>query len=107
LRRALAVTTKQRVASNPDIPTVSEAGVPGYAFFAWDALYAPKGTPAEILDKLNAITAKVLADPQVRAQLEARGAEPAPTTRQGLREFAQEEYERLGKVVQTAGATID
>lgn len=105
--RALAVTTKERVASNPDIPTVSEAGVPGYAFFAWDALYAPKGTPAAVLDKLNATVAKVLAEPEVRAQLEARGAEPAPTSREGLRAFAQEEYERLGKVVKSAGATID
>lgn len=105
--RALAVTTKERVASNPDIPTVAEAGVPGYSFFAWDALYAPKGTPPAILDKLNAAVNKVLAEPALRAQLEARGAEPAATTREGLRAFAKEEYERLGTVVKTAGARID
>ena len=48
--RALAVTTPERVASNPDIPTMSEAGVKGYEFFAWDGLYAPKGTPVAVLD---------------------------------------------------------
>jgi len=105
--RALAVTTRERLASNPEIPTVAEAGVPGYAFFAWDALYAPKGTPAAVLDRLNAAVHKVLAQPEMRAQLESRGAQPAPTTREGLRAFSNEEYERLGKVVRTAGAVID
>ncbi|MNT16137.1 Tripartite tricarboxylate transporter family receptor [compost metagenome] len=105
--RALAVTTSERVASNPDIPTVAEAGVPGYSFFAWDALYAPKGTPAAVLDRMNAAVNKVLAEPAVRAQLEARGAQAAPTSREGLRAFSSEEYDRLGKVVRTAGAVID
>ncbi|MEJ2896163.1 tripartite tricarboxylate transporter substrate binding protein [Bordetella avium] len=105
--RALAVTTNERVASNPDIPTVAEAGVPGYSFFAWDALYAPKGTPPAVLDRVNAAVHKVLAEPALRAQLEERGAQPAPTTREGLKTFSNEEYERLGKVVRTAGAVID
>ncbi|OZI77666.1 Bug family tripartite tricarboxylate transporter substrate binding protein [Bordetella genomosp. 12] len=105
--RALAVTTDERLASNPDIPTVAEAGVPGYSFFAWDALYAPKGTPSAVLDKMNATVRKVLADPTVRAQLEERGAQPAPTTREGLRTFSNEEYERLGKLVRASGAVID
>ncbi|MFJ1301650.1 Bug family tripartite tricarboxylate transporter substrate binding protein [Pseudomonadota bacterium AL_CKDN230030165-1A_HGKHYDSX7] len=105
--RALAVTTAERVASLPDVPTVAEAGVPGYAFFAWDALYAPKGTPAKVLDRLNAAVHKIMAQPDMRAQLEARGAQPAPTTREELRAFSNEEYERLGKVVRTAGAVID
>ncbi|OZI36863.1 ABC transporter substrate-binding protein [Bordetella genomosp. 5] len=105
--RALAVTTAERVASLPDVPTVAEAGVPGYAFFAWDALYAPKGTPAKVLDRLNAAVHKAMAEPEMRAQLEARGAQPAPTTREELRAFSNQEYERLGKVVRTAGAVID
>ena len=105
--RALGVTTPERVASNPDIPTVSEAGVKGYEFYAWDGLYAPKGTPVAVLDKLNAALNQVLQKPEVRKMLESRGAIPSPTTRAGLKDFGAEEYERLGKVVKTAGASID
>lgn len=105
--RALAVTTSERVASVPDIPTVAEAGVPGYAFFAWDALYAPKGTPTAVLDRVNAAVHKILSQAEVRSQLEVRGAQPAPTSREGLKQFSNEEYDRLGKVVRTAGAMID
>lgn len=105
--RALAVTTSERVASLPDIPTVAQAGVPGYSFFAWDALYAPKGTPTAVLDRVNAAVREVLSHPDVRAQLEVRGAQPAPTSREGLNAFSNEEYDRLGKVVRTAGAVID
>lgn len=105
--RALGVTTPERVRSNPDIPTMSEAGVKGYEFFAWDGLYAPKGTPTAILDKLNAAVGRALARPEVKQALESRGAIPSPTTRQSLAEFGAEEYTRLGKVVKTAGAAID
>lgn len=105
--RALAVTTSERVASLPDVPTVAEAGVPGYSFFAWDALYAPKGTPTAVLERVNAAVHKVLSQPEMRAQLEVRGAQPAPTSREGLKAFSNEEYDRLGKVVRTAGAVID
>jgi tripartite-type tricarboxylate transporter receptor subunit TctC len=105
--RALAVTTGKRVDSMPNVPTMAEAGVPGYNFSAWDALFAPKGTPQAILDKLNAAVQAALATPQTRKQLEARGAEPAPTTREGLKSFVDQEYQNLGKVVKTAGVTID
>ncbi len=105
--RALGVTTPRRVASHPAIPTIGEAGVKGYEFFAWDGLYAPKGTPPAILDKLNAAVQRALQRPEVRQALESRGAEPAPTSRQNLAEFGAEEYGRLGKVVKTAGASID
>ena len=64
---------------------------------------APKGTPAAVLDKLNAALNQVLQKPEVRKMLESRGAIPSPTTRAGLKDFGAEEYERLGKVVKTAG----
>ncbi|WP_258127886.1 Bug family tripartite tricarboxylate transporter substrate binding protein [Achromobacter anxifer] len=105
--RALGVTTPDRVASNPDIPTISEAGLKGYEFFAWDGLYAPKGTPVAVLDKLNAAVNRALQQPEVRKMLESRGAIPSPTSRQALAEFGAEEYARLGKVVKVAGASID
>jgi len=105
--RALAVTTQERVASHPTIPTVSEAGVPGYAFFAWDALYAPKGTPAAVLETLNSAVRTTLRRPEIVQRLAARGATAAPTQREALRTFSNQEYERLGQVVRTAGAGID
>ena len=89
-----------------DIPTVSEAGVKGYEFYAWDGLYA-QGHAGRSADKLNAALNQVLQKPEVRKMLESRGAIPSPTTRAGLKDFGAEEYERLGKVVKTAGASID
>lgn len=103
----LAVTTKQRADSHPDIPTMDEAGVPGYYFFAWDAIYAPKGTPVEILDRLNEAVNTAMARPDVVKILTDRGATPAPTTRADLKTFVKEEYERLGVVVKNANVRID
>jgi len=103
----LAVTTKERVASQPDIPTMDEAGVPGYYFFAWDAIYAPKGTPTATLDKLNEAVKAAVARPDVTKTLTSRGATPATTSRAELKAFVQEEYQRLGEVVQKAHVRID
>ena len=103
----LAVTTKERVDSQPDIPTMDEAGVPGYYFFAWDAIYAPKGTPTATLDKLNEAVKAAVARPETTQTLTSRGATPATTTRAELKAFVQEEYERLGEVVQKANVRID
>lgn len=105
--RALAVTTPERAASHPDVPTIGESGVSGYEFFAWDGLYAPKGTPPAVLDTLNAAVQRALQRPEVRQALEARGATPAATSRKEFAEFGAVEYERLGKVVQSAGAAVD
>ena len=105
--RPLAVTMKERVPSHPDIPTMIEAGVPDYYFFAWDGLYAPKGTPAPVLDKLNQSVRAALAKPDVVKSLTDRGATPAPTSREELREFIKSEYNRLESVVKVAGAQVD
>lgn len=105
--RPLAVTMKERVPSHPDIPTMIEAGVPDYYFFAWDGLYAPKGTPASVLDKLNQSVRAALAKPDVVKSLTDRGATPAPTSREELREFIKSEYNRLESVVKVAGAQVD
>src|SRR3546814_13628790 len=90
--RALAVTTPERVASHPDIPTIDESGVKGYGFFAWDGLYAPKGTPPQLLDALNAAVRRTLQHPAVRQALESRGALPAPTARPETAEFGPDKY---------------
>jgi tripartite-type tricarboxylate transporter receptor subunit TctC len=66
--KALSVTARSRLASAPDIPTVDEAGLPGFYFTAWTAFFAPKGTPKPIIDKLNAAAVEALAAPDVRAR---------------------------------------
>jgi tripartite-type tricarboxylate transporter receptor subunit TctC len=80
--KAFAVTTRSRLASAPDIPTVDEAGLPGFYFTAWFAFFAPKGTPKPIIDKLNAATVEALATPEVRARLADLGFELFPREEQ-------------------------
>lgn len=103
----LAVTTKERVDSHPDIPTMDEAGVPGYYFFAWDAIYAPKGTPDDILDKLNTAIRNIMDDPKVAKLYTDRAAIPTVSSREELRDFMLEEYERLGEIVTNANVQVD
>jgi len=105
--RALAVTMEERVASHPDVPTMNEAGVPGYYFVAWDALHAPKGTPTEVLDTLNARVKAMLEQPETAATLTDRGATPAPTSREELRDFMKSEYDRLSDIVKQANVQVD
>ena len=78
--KGLAVTTKQRVPTAPDVPTLDEAGVAGFDMAASDGVYAPAGTPKAVVDKLNAAFRQALEDPQVRDNLISRGAFPVPGT---------------------------
>ena len=106
----IAVSTAKRVPGFDNVPTIAESGVAGAAGFdvgAWDAIFAPKGTPAEVVDKVNAAIRKVLADPELQAQLASRGAVPSPSTPAELRSFVTAEVDRWGKAVKQAGATID
>ena len=105
--KGLAVSTAQRVASFPDVPTIAESGVPGFDVSAWDSVYAPAGTPAAVVERLHQAVSKVLADEGLRQQLAARGAEPAPTTPDGLRQFVRAEMERWGQAVKRSGTTVD
>lgn len=105
--QALAVSTAKRVPGFDNVPTIAESGVAGFEVGAWDAIFAPKGTPAEVVDKVNAAIRKVLADTEMQNQLAARGAMPAPTTPAELRSFVSAEVDRWGKAVKQAGATID
>lgn len=105
--RALAVTTERRFPTQPDIPTVAEAGVPGFHVSAWDGMFAPAGTPQPIVDKLNAAVRKALDDPKVRDALLGRGAEPVPSTPGELGRFVAAERARWGEVVKQSGAVVD
>lgn len=105
--RALAVSTASRVASLPEIPTIAESGVPGFDVSAWDALVAPAGTPAFVVARLNTAVKKALADPELRRQLQERGAEAAPGTPEELSAFIRTELKRWGDAVRRSGAQVD
>ena len=103
----LAVTTAKRWPLAPDIPTLSEAAVPGFNVTAWDGLWAPKGTPKEVIAIWNAAVRNALSDPGLRDRLLANGAEPSPTSPAELGAFVKSEIPRWGKAVEQSGARID
>lgn len=105
--RGLAVSTAQRAPAMPQIPTIAESGVPGFEVSAWDAIFAPARTPAALIATLNAAIRKALSDPELRAQLVARGAEAAPSTPAELGQFVKTEIVRWGDAVKRSGASIE
>jgi tripartite-type tricarboxylate transporter receptor subunit TctC len=104
--RALAVTTPQRDASAPELPTIGET-LPGYEATAWQGLFAPAGTPRPIVDKLAAEAKRILDLPGVIAALHAVGAEPAPLGPDALATFARAERAKWKEVVRVSGARIE
>jgi tripartite-type tricarboxylate transporter receptor subunit TctC len=100
--RALAVTTAKRVPSMPDLPTIAEAGLPGYETSTWGGLLAPANTPKDIVAKLNTEFNKDLALPDVHAKLVEAGIEPAGGTPQQFADFIQSEMKKWAKVAQEA-----
>jgi tripartite-type tricarboxylate transporter receptor subunit TctC len=105
--RALAVTTAKRIPQLPDVPTLSEAGVPGYDASVWLALLAPAGTPTDIVAKLNSEVVKLMNDPETRKALYTAGVEPAPSTPQAMSDFLAQEMARWGKVVKDIGIKLE
>lgn len=105
--QGLAVTTAQRVPSFPNVPTVAEQGVAGFEVSAWDGIFVPKGTPPEVVAKVQAAIQKALADPALRQQLLDRGAEPVPQSSAAFAQFVRAEYERWGALVKRSGASVD
>jgi len=105
--RGLAVTTAQRSPAAPEYPTIAESGLPGFEVSAWDGILAPAGTPAAIVDKLNAAIREALEDPQVRASLRAHGAEPVPGTPDEFARHIAVSAEKWAKVVRQSGARND
>ena len=105
--RAIAVTTAQRSALFPDLPTIAEGGVPGYEVSSWYGLAAPRGTPNAIIQKLNAGLIQILAQPEVKANLATSGAAPAPSTPQELATRIKAEIAKWRKVVAQAGIRLN
>jgi tripartite-type tricarboxylate transporter receptor subunit TctC len=105
--KALAVTTGKRAPQLPDVPTMQEAGVPGYDASVWLALLAPAGTPPDIVNRLHGEIVKLLAAPDTRKALFDAGVEPSPSTPAELGAYLQQELQRWGKVVKDAGITME
>nr|WP_240039761.1 tripartite tricarboxylate transporter substrate-binding protein [Achromobacter aloeverae] len=105
--RALAVSTDKRSPLLPDVPTVAEAGVPGFEATAWFGVAAPPATPADITRKLNETMAEVMADPKTREMLQAQGVSYEPNTVADFAAFIASESPKWKKVVEVSGATAD
>jgi tripartite-type tricarboxylate transporter receptor subunit TctC len=104
--RALAVTTSKRIPQLPDVPTMQEAGVPGYDASVWLALLAPAGTPRDIVNKLNAEIGKAMSHPETRDALYKAGVEVSHSTPEAITDYMALEMARWGKVVQDTGTKL-
>jgi tripartite-type tricarboxylate transporter receptor subunit TctC len=105
--RGLAITSAQRSPLLPEVPTMAEAGVPGYEADLWIGLLAPRGTPAPIIERLHASAARYLARSDIVAAYHAQGTVPIGSTPAQFGSFLQTEVEKWGRVVRYSGATVD
>ena len=103
----LAVTTAKRSPELPNVPTIAEAGVPGYEATSWFGMFAPAATPAPVVAKLNATIVKVLAQPATKKKMEEQGAEVYSETPAQFSAFIKQESVKWGKVVKESGASLD
>ncbi|WP_371348821.1 Bug family tripartite tricarboxylate transporter substrate binding protein [Ancylobacter sp. IITR112] len=104
--RALGVTTAKRAPSFPDLPAIAEA-VPGYETYTWNAVFAPAGTPPEVVAKLNAAANAALADPKVQARLADFSAVSVGSTPEELGEHVKKEIAKWAPIVKASGAQLD
>jgi len=107
--KVYAVTARKRLAIAPDIPTTDEAGLPGFYFSFWHALWVPKGTPREIVEKLNVALVKTLADPATRKKLTDLAQEIFPRdeqTPEALRAYQQREIDKWWPIIKAAGIKV-
>ncbi len=105
--KALATTGKARSSVMPSLPTVSEAGVPGYEAVIWLGLMAPKGTPPAVVNKLNAEVAKIVAKPEVRAEWAKQGAVGMTMTPDEFSRYVGDDIAKWEKVIKVSGAKVD
>ena len=105
--RAIAVTTTVRAKARPDLPTIAESGFPGFDISTWYAYWAPKGTPADIIEKLAASAAQALKNPEVIAKYEAMGAEPVGSTPAQFAAYVESEAKKWNDIVKKSGAKLD
>ena len=104
--KSLAITGRTRLPSSPNIPTADEAGLPGFSASLWYGLWVPKGTPKEIIARLNATMTQVLADSKVKQRFEELGIQITPLPQQSqeaLRAFQQQEADRWWPIIKASG----
>lgn len=105
--RAMAVTTPKRVAAAPDVPTMIEAGVPGFESVLWSGILMPPKTPKAIIDKINSEMRRILQMPDVKERFLAQGGEISPGTPEQLAAHLKSEIEKWGKIIKASGARAD
>lgn len=105
--RLIGVTTPRRMPQFPDVPTVSESGMPGFEFNSWFAMMVPAGTPKAIVQTLHAEVVKALADPEVQAKLVAQGLTPRGTSPDELGKAMRAQYARYGALIKQANITAE
>lgn len=105
--KLLGISSAQRSPQAPDVPTIAEQGYPGYSAVAWQALFAPRGTPPAVIEILNSAFNRALKDPQIAVDIVGRGAQPMGGTVADLKSFVQTEISRWGDAVRRSGASVD
>jgi tripartite-type tricarboxylate transporter receptor subunit TctC len=104
--KALGTTGAKRTSVLPKVPTIAEAGVPGYEATIWLGIMAPKGTPQAVVDKLNAEIGKVLQRPDVKETWAKQGAEPMLMTPAEFKTYLEKDIEKWAEVVKVSGAKV-
>src|SRR5437868_8644115 len=105
--KALAVTTAKRSSLMPELPTLSETGLPGFDIYTWWGFMAPAGTPKEIVAKWNAEVTRILNSPEMKAFFAQQGAEPAPDSPEQFAALIRSEISKYAKIVKQSGAKVD
>ena len=105
--KLIGVTTPQRLPQFPEVPTVSESGLPGFEFNSWFTVMAPAGTPKDVVARLNAEIVKALADPEVKDKLHAQGLTIRGTSAEELGKATREQLARYAKLIKQNGITMD
>ena len=105
--KILAVSSIKRISQLPDVPTVDQSGVKGFETSAWSGLYAPAGTPVDIINRLHVEVVKILKQPSVREQLVAQGADPVGDTPEEFSRFTLAEISKWAKIIKVSGAKVD
>ena len=105
--RLLGISSARRSPQLPDVPTISEAGVPGYEFITWFGMIAPAGTPKDIIARLHSALVKVIQAPDAKAQFEKLGYDAVGNSPDEFASYIRGEYEKYGKVIKLVGAKVD
>jgi len=101
--RVIAATTEKRIASLPDVPTIAESGYPEFEISSWQGMFAPAGTPPDVIAKINGETSKMLASPEVRARIAKEGADPVASSPAEFDKRIRGEIAKWARVAKAAG----